>query len=227
MRYYHYISDAKAEMLFAQIPPSFLSGLKVELGFDFGVLKGKLAGEREAPATRVARAEAVERFLEKEASIEGSPIEHTWLRGKFPARIGFLTDCPGLVLFGGKYQDCTLILAGSESHRLSGSANAGKDKGWSFMPRLLMGLRDYLDQNYDTLDLRTDNRLRPSEVANDYIFGGPVGSGGSMREALLTLPEDSLPEPEIAVTFLCRVFYVVENNLSEKLVLASPLYVAQ
>ena len=90
-----------------------------------------------------------------------------------------------------------------------------------------MGLRDYLDQNYDTLDLEPNSRLKPAEVAGDYFFGGPIGSGSSMREALLTLPEDSLSEPEVPVSFLCRVFYVFENHLSGRFVLRSPLYVAQ
>ncbi|MGH9894906.1 MAG: DUF7019 family protein, partial [bacterium] len=45
MKYYHYISNTKAEMLFPQIPSKILSGLKAEIGFDFGVLNGKLTAE--------------------------------------------------------------------------------------------------------------------------------------------------------------------------------------
>jgi len=226
MRYYHYISESKVEMLFPQIPPKFLGGLKVELGFDFGLLKGKLAGEDVSPAGLIAKAQAVERYLEKQGEIVEAAEQHVWLRGSFTARMGFLTDCPGLVLFGGDFQGATLLLAGSESHLLSGSMNAGKDKGWSFMPRLLSGLRDYLNQGYDTLDINTANRIKPAEVAFDYIFGGRVGSGSSMRFALYRLPEESLPPPDMQLKFLARVFFTSENGGEEKLILGSPIYVA-
>lgn len=226
MRFYHYISDSKLEMLFPQIPPKFLGGLKVELGFDFGLLKGKLAGENTSPAGRIAQAQAVERYLEEKCQIVETAEQHVWLRGSFSARIGFLTGCPGLVLIGGEYQGATLLLAGSESHLLSGSTNPGKDKGWSFMPRLLSGLRDYLNQGYDTLDLTTEDRIKPAEVAFDYIFGGKFGSGSSMRFALHRLPEESLPPPNLPLKFLARIFFASEKGGDEKLLLGSPVYVA-
>ena len=226
MRYYQYISDAKAEMLFQQIPAGFLDGLKVELGFDFGLFKGKLGGEQPSKASRVARVEAVERYLDKNDIIKSEPEEKSWLRGSFSAKVGYLSDCPGLVLFGGTFNGATLILAGSEAHLLSGSANPGKDVGWSFMPRLLDALRDYLDFNYDFLDISTKGKLHPAEVAEDRIFGGSVGSGSSMVEALRTIPEQSLRGIEMDVSFLARMFWVKANGNGQVLALGSPLYVA-
>lgn len=227
MRYYHYISDSKVEMLFQQIPPSFLEGVKVELGFDFGLFKGKLAGEQHTVASRIARVEAVERYIDNQSTVRSSPEEMTWLRGTFAAKVGYLSDCPGLILFGGPFTGSTLLLAGSEGHLLAGSANPGKDLGWSFMPRLLDALRDYIDFNYDFLDIKTGGKLNPAEVAEDRVFGGPVGSGSSMIEALRTLPEQSLRGIEMEVSFLARIFWAKANGAGQTLAIGSPLYVAQ
>lgn len=226
MRYYQYISDAKAEMLFQQIPAGFLDGLKVELGFDFGLFKGKLSGEQPSKASRVARVEAVEKYLEQNDTLKSSPEEKSWLRGSYSAKVGYLSDCPGLVLFGGTFNGTTLLLAGSEAHLLSGSANPGKDVGWSFMPRLLDALRDYLDFNYELLDIKPNSKLNPAEVAEDRIFGGPIGSSSSMIEVLRSLPEESLRGIEMEVFFLARMFWVKANGNGQVLALGSPLYIA-
>jgi hypothetical protein len=227
MRYYHYISNAKAEMLFPQIPPDFLSSLKVELGFNFGLLTGKLGGEQRDPTTAVARVQAIEKFFEEKGLINTGIMEATWLRARFNARIGFLQTCPGLVLFGGRIRDVVLILAGSEAHLISGSADAGKDKGWSFMPRTLHALKNFLLNDFDLLDVEGAESDYLGLTAESLVFGTHNDMPGSMFRAFLSLPEDSLPEPSIDVLFLARIFLVRTNNRGETFALGSPLYVAE
>lgn len=221
MRYYHYISNAKVDMLFPQIPAEFLSGLKVELGFNFGLLQGKVVGEQRDPTTDVARVQALEKFFEKEGLIQTDLEEGTWFRGSFIARSGFLPTCPGLILFGGRLNDGVLLLAGSEAHLISGSANPGKDRGWSFMPRTLDSLKTYLKMNFDLSS--------PGITAESMVFGGVrrLEGGGAMFSAFSSIPEDSLPEPETEFSFLARIFLVRTNNQDKRLALGSPLYVAE
>lgn len=222
MKYYHYIQNAKAEMLFAQIPPRFLSGLKVELAFDFGVLKGKVAGEHCDLTTTVARVQAIEKFCEKEGLIKDRCEEGTWIRGKIKARSGFFPQCPGLVLFGGCIDSTVLLLFGSEAHLLSGSCNPAKDKGWSFIPRSLHALKGHLESNFELLDIET---TRSVVGERDVLFADQDDIESSMFSAFLSLPE-SLTGPSIEMSFLARIFLVKTNSRGERLAFGSPLYVA-
>lgn len=226
MRYYQYISDAKLEMLFEQIPAGFLDGAKVELGFDFGVLKGKLSGEQPNSASRIARLGVVEKYLDQNAMIKSTLEENNWVKGDFSAKVGYLSHCPGLVLFTGEYDGAKLILAGSENHLVAGAVNQIKDMGWSFMPRLLTALMDYISLGYDLVDIETDGKLKPNEIAESRIFGGG-GSTGSMVEALYRLHDDAPYSPVINYSFLARVFWIQKNHTGEVLALGSPLYISQ
>ena len=225
MHYFHYVSASKIDMLFPQVPESFLTGLKVELGFDFGFLKGKLAGERHDPTTRIAQVLALERFFEKEGLLRTCLEEGTWMRGHLYGRAGCLPSYEGLVLFGSTLDKTTVLLAGSESNLISGSANPGKDKGWSFMPRTLHSMKKYLEQDMDLLDLETDRTTYPGAVAESYMFHAEDGFNGALWRAFHSMPEDALPEPNFKMSFLARIFLVRENQSGEILAIGSPLYI--
>lgn len=228
MRYYHYLSASKVEMLFPQIPLSFLDGLKVELGFDFGLLKGKISGEHRDPATLVAKVNALEKFFEREKTLRTDIVEGTWLRSRFTGRMGFIPDHEGLVLFGGMLQTTTLLLAGSESNLISGSANPGKDSGWSFMPRTLHSLKKYVEQDMDLLDVEVNETPYPGKVATSYVFGSLDDRiEGARWRAFHSFPEDALPEPTMEMSVLARIFLYRENGRGEALAIGSPLYVSE
>ena len=225
MQYYHYVSASKIDMLFPQVPSGFLDGLKVELGFDFGLLKGKLAGERRDPTTRIAQVQVLERFFEMEGLLRLTLTEGTWMKGKLKGRAGSLPSYDGLVLFGGTFDKTTLLLAGSESNLTSGSANPGKDKGWSFMPRTLHSLKKYLEQDMELLDLETSGTGYPGSVAESYVFHSEDGFSGALWHAFHSMPQDALPEPSFDMSFLARIFLVRQNHKGEVLAVGSPLYI--
>ena len=227
MHYYHYLSGSKVATLFPQLPAAFLDGVKVELGFDFGLLKGKLAGEHRDPSTLVAQVQAVEKYFEREELIHAAITEGTWLRGTFIGRAGSLPGYEGLVLFGGRFGNTTLLLAGSESNLVSGAANPGKNMGWSFMPRTLHSLKKYLEQDMDLLDLENQGTSYPGSVAQSYIFHSNNKITGSLWRAFHSMPEHSLPEPSFQMSFLARIFLVRTNANGESLALGSPLYIAE
>lgn len=228
MDYYHYISNTKVDMLYPQIPQEFLDGIKVELGFNIGILQGKLAGQHHDRNTTVARAKAIETFFEKEGLLKPEIIEGMWLQTEFTARTGFLPDCPGLVLFGGRIDDTVLLLAGSEANMTSGSPNQGNSQGWSFMPRVLHALNDFLRRDFDLLVNETIGDSYSGKCAASMVFGGEDHvRAGAMFHAFLNLPKDALPEPEVNLSFLARIFLVRSNQRGERLAIGSPLYISE
>jgi hypothetical protein len=222
MRYYHYISDSKLEMLLPQIPSPTLQGLSAELGFNFGVISGKVSGTAKEASSRVARVEVVERYLENNNDLDVLQAPN-WVRGRGRMKCGYLPDAKGMVLFAGPYRGLVLILAGSEAHLISGSSQQGSNTGWSFLPRVLDSLRSFVLENYDLMDMRPHGKANPAEVAPDYILGSTTA--GSAFEALHGLPA-MLPPPAMEVTFLARVF-LVDGLKNSRFAIASPLYVAE
>ena len=67
-RFYIYISDAKVDMLFAQIPESLIKRIAAELTLDVKLLSIKVA-TREAPETRFSRVMAVTKYLRENETI--------------------------------------------------------------------------------------------------------------------------------------------------------------
>lgn len=220
MNYFHYLSATKADMLFPQIPPEFLDGIKVELGFNFGVLQGKLSGEQKNNDAAVARVIAIEKYFETKNLIRSEIAEGTWFRAELEAKMGFLPQCPGLVLFGGHVDDTVLLLAGSESNLTSGSKNTGLDKGWSFLPRLLDNLKFLINLN---LDVNAD-----SKAAEDLVFGN-LGRDIRTNEfsAFYEIPDEALPGPAIKLSVFARIFLVRTNSWGQRLAIGSPLYVSE
>jgi hypothetical protein len=222
MRDYQYISDSKAEMLFPQIPPRFLEGVSAEIGFDFGLIKGKVGRAISPITSRVARVQAIEKYFSTEGALLAIPRAESWVSGEFEARAGFLPPCKGLVLFAGRFSGFTVLLAGSEANLISGSANAGSDRGWSFMPRILEGLETYITNNYEFLDIESNRPGLAADTAVIRIFGGRID--GAAETALLEMP-GALPGPPRKLSFLSRVFLTHKNMDGDKLAIGSPLAV--
>jgi hypothetical protein len=222
-RFYHYISDAKLDMLFDQIPLSWLDGMKAEIGFDFAVLKGKVsAGDKPTSQAREAKVQAVEKLLTREGKIEEIPREGAWLRASFNCCVGFLENSPGLVLFGGTFEGYTLLLAGSSHHLISGSPGTVTNNiSWSFVPHLLQSIRGYID-DYDVDENEwydDDGNPSNSYLARKLIFGAIAGP--SPYDFLARIPR-LLPGPSVRMHTLCRIFCLEQEHL---LALGSPLYV--
>ena len=74
MKYYLYISAPKVEMLFPQIPPTFLQGASAELKVNLGLLSTTIKGTQpenfESLSLRVA---AVSKYLQAHAEVSTRP----------------------------------------------------------------------------------------------------------------------------------------------------------
>ncbi|MFD5248166.1 DUF7019 family protein [Amycolatopsis sp. NPDC058340] len=112
MRYYTYISDAKLELLHAQIPRRLLSRLAGELQLDLKVASVSLKG---APheITRVDRLRLVERYIDENCDVGWLSEPRSWFRGELGLRMGVVT---GAALYTGLDAGTLVALIGSAGH---------------------------------------------------------------------------------------------------------------
>ncbi len=94
------------------------------------------------------------------------------------------------------------------------------------MPRILKGLKDYVEKNYEFLDIEDGLEKvgdKADFTAQTYIFGGRFASG-SMHAALYDL-DQSLPEPSLLYHFLARIFVTASDMHGECVAIGSPIAV--
>lgn len=119
LRFYTYISDAKVDMLLAQIPESITNRLAGKLKCNVGILSAELELKGRSPANRVLRLEAVLQYLE-EANVVGTiSMPDRWIlgAGRFHwARLGAPLENYIAVL--GPQDDSFVVLVGSARHLL-------------------------------------------------------------------------------------------------------------
>ena len=92
MRYYYYISESKLDMLSPQISSSKSSTIKAEIGFNFGLVSGKIAEDRPVPSDKFAKLESVERHLKEHESIGTIDDPEQWIEGTADALATRVTE---------------------------------------------------------------------------------------------------------------------------------------
>src|SRR5262245_27246882 len=113
-RFYIYISDAKVDMLFAQIPESLIKRFAAELTLDVKLLSIKVA-TREAPETRFSRVMAVTKYLRENDSIGLVASGKTFVEAEgAPMRWGLvgIDESKSIVFFGGQVGEFRVFLTG-------------------------------------------------------------------------------------------------------------------
>ena len=81
MRSYLYVSDAKVNNLWDQLPQRERKTVGAQLGFDLGVLSGSITTERESVGKRAARLAAVEASIRKKYEIGTIGRLRDWVEG--------------------------------------------------------------------------------------------------------------------------------------------------
>lgn len=112
MRYYTYISDAKLDQLYGQVPRKALSRFAGELQLDVGV--GSVTVSSAQPeVTRFDRLRVVERYIDERCDVGWMTEPRSWFRGELGLRTGFLAT--GAV-YTGLDHDTMVALVGSARH---------------------------------------------------------------------------------------------------------------
>jgi uncharacterized protein DUF7019 len=134
MRYYMYISNAKVDMLFPQVPGAIQQKIATKFGFDLKFLQGSFGTERSSFDSLVARLEAVEQHLMAGDDV-GSPGDLTpWLQGVVDSR--FLDIGDGALLFLVDSTSSVLGLGGSAKHLVGATAGTPTSIAHSFLHSL-------------------------------------------------------------------------------------------
>jgi hypothetical protein len=142
MRYYVYISDAKVEMLYSQIPPRLLENIAGKLTIDLKLVKTEFS---ESPKEKSLHSKLliVENYL-KDADLVGDPASTKgYIAGIKNMRWGSYES--GLVYFGYD-DDVTLGLGGSRKHVI-GSVGDGNPHSHSATPFLVDAINEELGRN--------------------------------------------------------------------------------
>jgi hypothetical protein len=147
LKYYLYVSVSKVDMLFAQIPRAFLSGVEGELTVNLGVVSTTIK-QGSDPETTYAKLGAVIRYLEKHEPIGTVDEPKDYFRGQMLMKwgpYGFDPEKSPLVYFGGTSSE-TIVGLGGSSHHVVGAGGSSSAHSHSVTPLLV-------DKLYQGLEL--------------------------------------------------------------------------
>jgi uncharacterized protein DUF7019 len=213
VRYYLYISDSKVDMLLPQVPGALTHKVAAEFGFDIGLFAGKLSTERQTLENRVARLQAVERYLIRDGNVGTLAAPQAWFQDTALASMFSIPSALNLVFFLIQSSSYVAALGGSAHHVIGNVARAGMESS-SFVPTLVDGLESLMEDCFDDPD---DGLWR--------LTGTGVSRGG--RSWTETIEQISSFEsgPKQRVSFLARRL-VAEDYGGRTMTLATPLFVA-
>jgi len=211
LRFYVYISDAKVEMLMAQIPPRALKRIGAELSINLKVLSVKFT-ERESLDSRYSRAAAVTQYLTAQGLVsEVNDSSMYFAVERAPMRWAHVGN-PGLVFFAGEIEGSVVFLTGSPHHVIGAAPRAVID------PRppashTILPLDAYWDVFDDWNEPAEIGGSRPADLAGSF-------HKGLFRESPHTPATESL-------SFLARRMLRHEDSTRQRtIVLGSPVWVA-
>src|SRR6266571_7764642 len=140
MKFYLYISDAKIDMLFAQIPFGFLEQIAGELKINVGVLSASVKRDP-GELDRYKKAEAVSKYIDRNSHVGTLDSPEEYFRGQSIVRWEFYGDTKSVVYFGGKTEQTWFGLGGSSKHMVGGNRESQTDSFGSYTGFMLAALR--------------------------------------------------------------------------------------
>ncbi|MFD9908651.1 DUF7019 family protein [Streptomyces sp. NPDC059063] len=214
MRYYIYVSTAKVDMLYGQIPPTLLRRLAVEAKVDLKVLSLAVQSPR-TDTGPYDRLDLVEAYLDREFDVSWMSEPTAWFRGDLGLRIAGDGQASGPTLMTGRDGDTVVALVGSAHHLIGYQAAPDLHRvGYSGLPSVFRLLQDIPREWEFQLNVRWRARMPSREsVAHDVLH---------FAEALTV--------PPVYCEFLARQLMwgtVAREDGSEvTVVVGTPLYVA-
>jgi hypothetical protein len=204
MRYYLYVSQAKLDMLFDQIPRKVLPRLLTEARVDLKVV-GVSLQRAATELTRYDRLEIVEEYLAGEYDIGWMTESSFWFRGDLGLRISVTRNGNGPVFMTGQDGDLVVALVGS-AHHVIGQEHTSPDlrMGGSWLPALQALLRQE-SVNPHALDER--DTLRETMEFSKQVTGPATWCEFLARQ-------------------LMRGTVTRRDGREQEVVIATPLYVA-
>lgn len=216
MKYYVYISDAKVDMLLAQIPHEAKQRLATEFKFDLKLLSASRKSETESEDNRFSRLEAVVTFIREYGNLGTVDEPDDYVEDSLEMRWGPYgmgdEKEPPLIYFGG-VTDRTIIGLGGSIKHVIGNSGVTHTHSHSATPMLLARLER---------ELKLDEQAMspPDDAGNTEVSGD-----WSLRAVELATTE--VKGPKQWLEFMAkRLLFGRGYSKKKKVLLATPLYVA-
>lgn len=183
LKYYVYISDAKVDMLFAQIPAKLRNRIAADLKVDLKIISASITS-RASEETRYSRTALVDDFLRKHTDLGTVDDPKAYFAGTMLMRWGPLYD-GRIVYFGGMTDDTVIGLAGSRRHILTSAGDSHVNVGGgSGAPDLIALLRNADPNIIGAVGLghlpSLGDQLGRAEAA--AIYTASTSMGGSVQQ---------------------------------------------
>jgi hypothetical protein len=139
VKYYIYISDAKVDMLFPQVPHDIKKKVATEWKMDLKLLSASRRVETEGEDNRIARLETVVDFIREYGNVGSVDEPDEYVEDALIMRwgdYGFQVKDNPVVYFGGETTKTVVGLGGSMKHLIGNSGSCSVDSH-SFTPLLL------------------------------------------------------------------------------------------
>ena len=124
IRRYLYISDTKIDIWLPQVPSASTKKITAQLGFNIGILSGKLEAQgdaKTAPADRVSKCQVLEKYILEKEGVGSPESANEWIAGTVQARV-LMFPKYSAVLFISPLLAKTLFLTGSSRHLIGASS---------------------------------------------------------------------------------------------------------
>lgn len=219
LRHYLYISKHKVDMYFSQLPMQRKKTIAAELGFNLGVLSGKLQTERESLVDPIHRLQLVEKAIRADHLVRPVGSTANWIDDQLGMAYLAMAENRGLMFYMAEIDDHVFALGGSASNLIGTAAPAETTSSISHASRLLEALEQVVVNR--PID-RPRRELRRS-LHRAVTMSGRV----TPWTKLLDETSQSLAEqPKINVRFLARVLQSERWSLADRrYTLATPLYI--
>jgi hypothetical protein len=128
VKYYIYISDAKVDMLFAQVPHDIKKKVATEWKMDLKLLSASRRVETEGEDNRIARLETVVDFIRDYGNLGSVDEADEYVEDTLMLRwgyYGFHDENNPVVYFGGETEKTIVGLGGSTKHLIGNSGLSG------------------------------------------------------------------------------------------------------
>ena len=222
MKYYIYISDAKIDMLFPQVPHEIKKKTASEFKLDIKLFSASRKTEVETEENRIARLEAVVDFIQEYGNVGTVDDPEEYVEGNLPMRWANYSDMfeeTPVVYFGAETERTILGLGGSMKHLIGASgADIGKAHSASATPYLMRYLLKELNLHHPNAEhekwMRLDREQgRPELTVLDAV----------------ALATPQMQGPFQNVEFLAKRLASGQadfRELDKQVLLATPLYIA-
>ena len=211
MKYYVYISDAKLEMLYEQIPSFRREKIGYELGIDLKLINLKFS-KLKNESSRSYKIRMIERFLSRKT---GSILEpKSYFAGEMDMIFGPYHEYRDFIYFGGKLFGTHVGLGGTMINCI-GTPHKTEENITSF------------SMSPDLVNALAKGKEIPSYFRG-YTGGVKTADLNERAMAAVVVANDSLGYPKQRMKFLAKRFiYGALPNADENSVLiGSPIYVA-